>query len=471
MRRTILLLGCIFAFCGISQDSRFSTREAYGITTTADSPGELLATIAIPDRAEKLLLNPMASAVVDAEVNDYRAIGDVLRGPSASVAIPDSARALSRSAKLITKVDGDQFALWAVLRNPKTPDIPYRKLLEKTAGRVRAKAIRKHRTFASYLDVSLTGREGKVFEASEAYRANRHFKQTGSKSRVLVTAVEGDPAHAADLVMRKNGRITKRFQFKAGGRAAWDALRKTKYDGMTIVTHPEELNWLKAELRKRKLANRPITGRYARLDEALQSGKLTDEVVPGLKTLSRKSTNTKTINMMRRQWESMVATMDSVARSGVVKPLVKSSFLTAKYGTKIGARIINVGTKLAVGADFAFAGYGYYDTIGRYRAGQLDHDLTAAKLAVHTGEVGVGAVGVFLLLTPEPTGATKIAGIVVIVVSVALGGADISLDVIAAGRTKARQELLKRIDRKQRHEVVLEKLAREAAMIQVVSIR
>jgi hypothetical protein len=155
------------------------------------------------------------------------------------------------------------------------------------------------------------------------------------------------------------------------------------------------------------------------------------------------------------------AMMDLATKSRFVRPAVK----TVKYASKIGGRMIEVGTRMAVGADFVFAGYGYYDTVTRYQADRLDHDLMVAKMAIHTGEMGIGTVGVILLSTPEPTGATKIAGVVVIVASVALGAGDISLDMVASGRANARQELLIKIDREQRHRAVLAKLKREAAEV------
>jgi hypothetical protein len=136
-----------------------------------------------------------------------------------------------------------------------------------------------------------------------------------------------------------------------------------------------------------------------------------------------------------------------------------------KTSTKIGRHAVQFVTVAAVGADFALAGYGYYDTATRYQAGQLDHDLMLAKVAVHTGEAGIGGVGVALIFTPEPV--TTVAGIIIVSASVVLAAADFSLEMVASGRTRARKELLGRIDREQRHSAVLEKLKRDAAKVHV----
>jgi hypothetical protein len=407
----------------------------------------------------------MASAVADAEVSRYRSIGDLLSVPSGIDVTSASTQTAPASAELIARRCRDRFPLGALLKDPVTPDLAYRELLKRTAGRVREGAVRKYQDFATYLDSNLSGRAGLVFEASEAYRANRLLKQAGSEARIIVTAVEGARDDAADLVLWVNNRVKQRFQLKAGGKAAWDALGDSRYAELTIVTHPEELEWLRRESNKQKLANKPLSGRYARLDEALKSGRLTDEIVPGQKVLSRRSTDQKTVNLLSRQWDEVAAGIDHLAQSRLTTPLVKASLRATKFATKAGARLIDIGTSFAAGADFVFAGYGYYDTISRYRAGQLDHDLMVGKMVVHTGEMGVGTVGVILLFFPEPTGATKVAGVVVIGVSVAFGGADISLDMIAAARTKARQQLLMKIDREQRYQVVLERLADQAARV------
>jgi hypothetical protein len=486
MKRTTSAIGCLSTFLSFVLGNLLSTGVAYGLTAADDSPGHLLATIATPDRAGDRLLNQMASVVAAEEVRNYRPISALLKSPPVGSATLATEKSLPRGAKTLVKNSRNKFTLGRMVSNPKTATLPYKELLEKTAGKVRAKAIRKHRTFARYLDASRTGRAGKVFEASEAFRANQLLKRSGSELRIIVTAAEDAGSDAADLVMlQANGRESKHFQLKSSGKAAWDALGNPKYGRMTIVTHPEELHWLSRELRKEKtrkqLRNQPLSKRYARLDKALKDGKLTDEIVPGQKVLSRRSTNIKTENMLRRQWDATVATMDAAKRSRFGRPLIrpasammdlatKSRFVrpavkTVKYASKIGGRMIEVGTRMAVGADFVFAGYGYYDTVTRYQADRLDHDLMVAKMAIHTGEMGIGTVGVILLSTPEPTGATKIAGVVVIVASVALGAGDISLDMVASGRANARQELLIKIDREQRHRAVLAKLKREAAEV------
>lgn len=103
--------------------------------------------------------------------------------------------------------------------------------------------------------------KGKLFEIIEAAKFDRNAARAGKTVRAYVTAEEGQPTSAVDIVLRDGSGTPREVQAKAWGKAKDLAKQATKekYDGMDVLV-PKD----KVEATNRKLAqkgkNREVVG-------------------------------------------------------------------------------------------------------------------------------------------------------------------------------------------------------------------
>ena len=314
--------------------------------------------------------------------------------------------------RLLTDVDRARriartpsFRVGSLINDPKTLKIrDLGELFRLTTGNVRPRSILRHGDFAPYWKVSYPGRSGKAFEAFEAYRANRKLARMGRSERLLITALEPElgPHHPADIVMTiARGEIIKEFQLKTGAKATIEALDDSRYSGMTFVTPRDSLEEIRTDLKKAKVkaARRgpPLSNKWQKIDRALSEGRLTDEIVPGLRTRSRGQIGRIAERYTRELYEAVSERMAKYAPEPLKQAM--SSVLSGEKGSK---RLVLVPLKtvrraLAV-ADFVFIGYQTHSDVQRYRKGELGGEVLAAKSVLRVGELAVA----ILLLSPDP---------------------------------------------------------------------
>ena len=207
----------------------------------------------------------------------------------------------------------DEFAVGKRLANPKTPTLSYDKIINRTAGSVKLKAYKKYKDkFDEYHGKRVNGTRGLIFEAAVAAKANDHLERSGQNERFLITGIEGDRSHPADVIRWKDGVIKKRYQLKS----TWsrndiaEFLDDDKYDGMVIVIHPEVLEEFKQRLRKQKQRGKPLDWEMEALDEAIESGRLSDSVIDDVPAPSYEEMHDKAdqviwqqIKAAQAQWE------------------------------------------------------------------------------------------------------------------------------------------------------------------------
>jgi hypothetical protein len=219
------------------------------------------------------------------------------------------------------------FEIGSLVRSPRTLKIDdLGTLFRETTGGVSERAILTYKGyFDEYWKASYSGRSGKAFEAFEVYRANRRLLRSGKSERLLITAMEGAPHHAADIVLiDEAGRVTKQFQLKAGATAAMEAIDYPKYTRMTIVTHRDSLERIRGDLRKAKLKaasrGKALSPKWRKIEDALSNGRLTDELISGLKTRTRAQIEriTKDVHwpIIRKGRKNHPKTLSSVGNKG-----------------------------------------------------------------------------------------------------------------------------------------------------------
>lgn len=204
----------------------------------------------------------------------------------------------------------DRFAVGVVLTAPKTLDLDYEKLIDRTVGKVSRQAFKKYQNnFDAYLQSRRSDARGKVFEAVVALEANRRFEDIDRPERILTTAAEGDPAHPADNLLWVNGRIARRYQLKStrNEKSIIKFLSQPeyveKYADEIIVTHPDTFNGIERELSKRRRLDPSLPPEWQQVDEAFRQGRVTDEVFPGLKVPTYYEATKKAEEVIRRQFE------------------------------------------------------------------------------------------------------------------------------------------------------------------------
>ena len=100
----------------------------------------------------------------------------------------------------------DEFAVGKRLANPKTPTLSYDEIIDLTTGSVKPSAYKKYKDkLDEYRKMRVNGTRGLVFEASVAAEANDHLERGGQNERLLITGIEGDRSHPADLILWDDG--------------------------------------------------------------------------------------------------------------------------------------------------------------------------------------------------------------------------------------------------------------------------
>lgn len=372
----------------------------------------------------------------------------------------------------------NRFLIGQTITNPKTLQMSDAEIYRKTIGTPRRKAVLESGgDFSKYL--AKRGRlsvGGKAFEARTLIKMNNFFARRGVGDRILSTAVEGFPNDVADLVrISSNGEVKELYQLKAGHKAAKEAVTGTKdtvkYANTTIVTHPETLDDIKNELlnikNKNLVKGKPFPPYWQAIDEAIQQGRLTDQI-DGVRMPTREMSINKGVGKLEK-WYNRAAKRFGASPTATVSDDALKIAATKASGKMVGKLALS-GTILAGFVDIGFGVHGLYDADRRYRLGELDSDIFTGKRIVAVSQVSVGtvtvvggavvalnAVGYSLMTAPEPF-YTKIAGGVVIVVSVGLGAGDYMLERVQANRTESRRRLLKEIDDRERCRIVLEEL-------------
>lgn len=350
-------------------------------------------------------------------------------------------------------VQAPSFQIGSFVRNPRTLEIrDLTTLFHKATGGVRQKSTLKHiGDFESYWKASFTGRSGKAFEAYEVYRANRKLARLGRSERFVITAVEGSPHHAADVVLIDGtGKITKQFQHKLGVRAALNAIKDPKYAGMTIVTPRNSLSRIRRDLkeaiRRAASSEKGLPPKWQHIQNALAEGRLTDEMLPGLQVWSRK------------QIERIAKCFTKPMFTAVEKQMPRTSRLTmavsrgiSRVGLRAGSATLKIAGKVMGPADLMFVGYQTHLDWQRFSNGEIGEGTLATKFTLRGAEVAVA----ILLLSPDP--GTKVI-LVGITASLLLTGADASLDAAIDARNARVQQLLENINRDERFDAVKEQL-------------
>lgn len=367
------------------------------------------------------------------------------------------ARPIGDLKNVILASKNGSFSIGEIIRDPTTTKVNLAQLFEKTTGRVRQVAVLRYGNFNDYWVASRTSRSGKAFEAYEAFRANRRLARIGKGGQFLVTAVEGQSHHAADLVqVSTEGKIVRSYQFKQSWKQAVNALDDPKYFGMTIVTHPEAVGVARQELRRKELQvaqrGRELPGEWRRIREALDSGQLTDELIPGFHVRTRHQTERLAKSFTSKVWLETQAEMQQFAPRMAGQP-AKGGHLALSFGAKT-ARLAG---KAFVVAEFGFVAYQTHKDVRAFTSGNLSGEVFASKMGLRTTELGI-AVAV-LVLSPEP--ASKITAFLV-VAGVVVTAADISLDVVSEARRTRTRALLGQIDRDERFHAARYQLMRTA---------
>lgn len=337
----------------------------------------------------------------------------------------------------------DPFQLGSVIDNPQTlkfKDFP--ELFRSTAGKVSPQAVLTYSGFEKYWAASSTIRAGKAFEAILASRANWLLAQTGSTHRVLVTAAEGQTQAPADLVkINSKGQVIERYQLKLGRQGTLSALTDRKYRHMKIVTNKDTLKSLEFELKKQKVmaARRGVQlkPQWKALDDAVRDGRITDEIVPGHRPVTRGEVDELAKQWTRKEW--MLAAEEASGGAAT---------------TRTATRILRLGGKVVLVVTVAYGAYETYRDVGRYRAGEIGGFVLAAKSGLRVGEVGI--VLWLGLADPEPITKT-----ILIATGGAIVAANVSLDYYASAKRERTQKLLEKIDYDERFFAVRRQLLLE----------
>jgi len=109
------------------------------------------------------------------------------------------------------------------------------------------------------MNVGADKKQGNLFEIIEATKFNMDAAAKGIRDvRASVTAMEGDPHAAADIIIRKGKQTIEYVQAKSSSSSerAVEMFRNPKYLGMQKLTNPEHVD-----------AVREISGKYASVSE------------------------------------------------------------------------------------------------------------------------------------------------------------------------------------------------------------
>lgn len=347
---------------------------------------------------------------------------------------PSSAlgQSLLSTFPVANKTGGDPFAIGKTLLKTNTLDyIKQPDLIAKVAGKPSMNAFNKYGgDFDKYYKAVESQRAGKVFEAMDVFKKNRELARSGSSRRFLVTAAEGYPGHAAD-VLEINGLVKRQFQYKSNWNNGQSALFEPKYSGMKIVIPKDKMEILKQNLHKAESKalrrNVALNPKWQTTKEAILDGRIVAS------PLSTKDIRVRSKTTAQAEWNKLV--FEIKARN--TPNVVKSSSATA--GSKV------LGKTLAKGfivIDIAGSGYQTYEDCGRYSSQEISGSFLAAKVTMRGSQLALAG---YLLTAPEPT-ATKIAfaGVIVLI------AADAISDIIYEKKQEHAKHILETIDRDER---------------------
>lgn len=347
---------------------------------------------------------------------------------------PSSAlgQSLLSTFPVANKTGGDPFAIGKTLLKTNTLDyIKQPDLIAKVAGKPSMNAFNKYGgDFDKYYKAVESQRAGKVFEAMDVFKKNRELARSGSSRRFLVTAAEGYPGHAAD-VLEINGLVKRQFQYKSNWNNGQSALFEPKYSGMKIVIPKDKMEILKQNLNK---AESKALRRNVALNPKWQTTKeaiLDRRIIAS--SLSTKDIEAASKRTLQAEWNKRAFEIEARSTPNVVK----SSSATA--GSK------GLGKTLAKGfivIDIAGSGYQTYEDWGRYSSQEISGSFLAAKVTMRGSQLALAG---YLLTMPEPI-ATKIAfaGVMVLI------AVDIISDSIYEKRQEHAKHILETIDRDER---------------------
>jgi hypothetical protein len=351
------------------------------------------------------------------------------------------AQSIVRDAPIATPT-ADAFAIGKTLAKSNTLEIgTLDELITRVAGEPSIKAFLKYgRNFDAYWESSKTQRAGKVFEAIAAFTENRRLARSGDSMRLLPTAAEGNPGHAADILLSDaNLVVQEHHQYKLGWQAARDALTETKYAGMTIVTPADQMEILERELAKAeaKATRRglPLAFEWGFVREALQEGRITARLPSRAMVPTRNDILTITRRQLQAQWTRLGRMAESTGMGRVLDAGPISGRL--KVLGKAGRWTLVV-------LDLAGTGYQTYSDVLRYRIGEIGGNYLATKSSMRGVQLGLAY---YTFCAPDPTLITKLAMGVAVIVLIAAD--NISDRVYEARRDQARC-LLETIDRDER---------------------
>jgi hypothetical protein len=214
------------------------------------------------------------------------------------------------------------FEVGEIVTNPKTTTYSQQALINHTAGQPSVKAYNNFEgNVKAYHKAVRNGRNGKVMEAVFAHSENSRFAATGSGNRILVTAAEGMPAHAADLVLvNKNGRVLNQSQSKTGWNNARKALLDPKYKGMSILTDQDSLNTIRRELLKveKTVARRglPLPKEWKVVKDGLKSGRLLSRTPTGAPLHTLAHVEKQSVQALKKAWQVTAKQVAAATASG-----------------------------------------------------------------------------------------------------------------------------------------------------------
>lgn len=356
----------------------------------------------------------------------------------------------------------DPFGMGRRVGQPRTPGMPRRELIRRTAGRVREVAYLKYGDFGKYWAAVAKSRSGKVFEALVADASNRRFAGLRHGDHVLVTAAERAPAHPADLArINRLRRVVERRQLKSNLKSLGQAhkvLTDSRYKGMTIETTQDSLDRLLLLLKKEKAkaTRRGIPlGRQAQIvEDAFASGQLATWSIGGGPLLSERRVLAATKREIRMQWEEVgqKLRLDS-EREVLVVTKRETSIVWRKAGRKLRldkarqfrTRVFRIGGRVLVIADVAVIGHAAYMDVQIYRRGMMRGGYLVARSANRGTQV---VLLYYAMFSPEPMTKT-LAGIGVL--GLAAGG--MTIDYFLAEEREALARTLEHVEMDERFQL------------------
>ncbi|MCC6423546.1 MAG: hypothetical protein IT447_08720 [Phycisphaerales bacterium] len=240
--------------------------------------------------------------------------------------------------------------------------------------------------FEKYWLVTGSSRTGKFAEAEVALKFRRYVKLAGLDYEIMPSALK-DNRSAVDLIVRNTLTDEETYyQMKLGRSAAKSALADPKYSGMKIFVPKDTYESILDELNRAKLkATRrgvPLSRYWQAIDDALDSGRLTDTLEGGMKMPAGSTLEKVAKRFTGRQFTKALPHVFDEAEAVVI---------TSRF-SRIG------GVAFAV-ADVAIQSWQAYGDISRYNAGKIDSLNLAAHLSARAG---MAAAGVYIVAGGPP---------------------------------------------------------------------